>query len=321
MKLPVGFLTLCLLAAWSQSTLAETTTFSTPSLDRWSYPFAGNGSEQEARLFSALGAEGFDERDSQFVIAFDTAHDGSVLIPAGLGAANYQIQSLRLTATASSVVGAPAYDGTHDVFSTYLAPDAAGYQADGDVGRPIELFGAGFVGGYSTFAFDTSTDGAPPAFEENNPFGFGPPTGRYVHPLAYDSNGQPLLVSNNVDYLNGGVAAFEAEPFAVGVADLTIGSLLATGTELTFEVNLSDASIVEYLQSGLDQGQLGFVLSTLATSDNFSRLYTKDFPAGSPVRMELDVTVVPEPSTMSLLAVTMLALSSVVWGQLRRRTA
>ncbi len=228
-KLRVGFLTLCLIAACSHSVSAATYNYDAPTLDRWSYPFAGNGSEQEARLFSALGTEGFDERDSQFVIAFATDFDVSgghlTPIPAGLGATNYQIQSLRLIATVSSVVGAPAYDGTHDSVATYLPTDAVGYEADGDVGRPIELFGAGFIGGYSKFAFDTPTDNAPPAFEENNPFGFGPPTGRYVHPLSYyDANGQPLLVSNNVDYLNGGVAAFEAEPFAAGVSGLANGS-------------------------------------------------------------------------------------------------
>lgn len=321
MKLRVGFLMLCLSIAAVNPGLAETVTFPAPSLDRWSYPFAGNGSEQEARLFSALGTEGFDERDSQFVIAFDTANDGSAAVPSGKGAGNYQIQSVRLIAAVSSLVGAPVYDGTHDTFPTYLAADAATYEPDADVGRPLELFGAGFVAGYARFAFGATTDGAPPAFEENNAFGFGPPTGRYVHPLAYDANGQPLLVSNNVDRLNGGAAGFEAAPFAVAVADLDAGSPLAVGTELTFDVNLADPAIVEYLQSGLDRGQLGFVISTLATSDAFPRLYTKEFPGGSPVTLELDVTVVPEPGSLPLMAVALVVLSCVVWGQLRRRPA
>jgi hypothetical protein len=278
---------------------AETVTFSGPSLDRWSYPFAGNGAEEEARLFSALGTPDFDERDSQFIVAFDTTADGSSAIPAGLGAGNYQIQSVKLTATVSSLVGTPTYDGSHDAYTTYLPVDATEYVADADAGRPIELFGAGFRGGYSRFGFEP-TDGAPPAFEENNAFGFGPPTGRYVHPVAFDGAGNPLNASNNIDYLNGGAAAFEANPFAVGVTPLADGAALAVGTEFTFDVNVTDPYILSYLQDGLDDGQLGFVLSTLALSDSFPRLYTKEFQGGFPVSLEIEYSAVPEPSSLVL---------------------
>lgn len=303
---------------FAPSAFGETVTFSAPSLDRWSYPFAGNGAEQEARLFSALGTEGFDERDSQFVLAFDTTSAGSSAIPAGLGAGNYQIQSVKVTATVSSLVGTPAYDGSHDAYTTYLPDDAAAHVADPDAGRPLELFGAGFVAGYSSFGFG-ATDGAPPAYEEGNPFGFGPPTGRYVHPLAFDAVGQPQLVSNNIDYLNGGAAAFEATPFAVGVSSLAEGAPLAVGTQLSFDVNVADPAVLGYLQAGLNDGQLGFVLSTLAFSDSFPRLYTKEFPGGSPVTLEIEYTAVPEPSTLALAAV--FVAGGCVLSHLRRRSA
>ncbi len=307
--------TLATLLALSQTAVAETLSFSAPTLDRWSYPFAGNGAEQEARIFSALGTEGFSERDAQFVIAFDTSS-----IPSGLGADQYVIQSLKLTAAVSSLVGAPLYDGTHDTFETYLPDEAPIAAADTDAGRPIELFGAGFAAGYSRFGFGP-TDNAPPAFEENNAFGFGPPNGRYVHPLAFDANGDPQLVSDHVDYFNNGADGFDAVPFAVGTSSLPAGAPYTVGTTLTFDVNVADANINEYLRTGLDQGQLGFVISTLSTSDSFTRLFTKEYPGGLPVTLELQYTVVPEPSSVVLLVVTFAALAFVVRTQLRKGVA
>ncbi len=300
---------------------AEKITFSAPGLDRWNYPFAGNGSEEEAPIFGALGEEGFDERDGQFIVAYDSANGGSGSIPAGLGAANYQIASVKLVATVSSVLGQPIYDGTYDAVATYFPDTAAGHVADSDAGRPVELFGVGFIAGYSSFAFGVPTDMAPPAYEENNPRGFGPPTGRYVRPISFDVNGDPVSVANNVDYLNDGAAGFESSPFAVGVSSLAPGANLVAGTELTFDVDLSNPAILGYLQSGLDKGQLGFVLSTLGHSDDYSRLLAKEFAGGNPVRMEIEVTAVPEPSSLTLLAVTFVALGGVVWSQLRRRPA
>jgi hypothetical protein len=300
---------------------AEIINFAAPGLDRWNYPFAGNGSEIEAPVFSALGEEGLDERDGQFIVAYDTVAGGSESVPAGLGAANYQIASVKLVATVSSVSGTPLYDGSYDAVATYFPEAATGFVADSDAGRPIELHGAGFVAGYSSFAFGVPTDNAPPAYEEDNPRGFGPPTGRYVRPISFDANGDPISVANSVDYLNDGAGGFESSPFAVGVSSLAPGAGLAVGTELTFDVDLSNPAILEYLQSGLDQGQLGFVFSSLGLSDNYSRLLAKEFTGGNPVRLELDVTAVPEPSSISLLAVSFVALGGVVWSQLRRRPA
>lgn len=309
------------LGALPRAVLAESVVFNGPDLDRWDYPFAGNGSEPEAPLFAALGEDGLDERDGQFIVAFDTVNGGSAPIPAGLGGGKYQINSAKLIATVSSVVGQPLYDGTYDTVATYFPDTAAGYLADSDAGRPLDLFGAGFIAGYSSFAFGMPTDNAPPAYEENNPRGFGPPTGRYVHPLGFDAGGNPVSVANNVDYLNDGAAAFESNPFAVGVSAVAPGTALAAGTELTFEIDLSNQAIVGYLQSGLDQGQLGFVFSTLGSSDNYVRLATKELAGGSPVRLELEVTAVPEPSSVALLAVTLALMLGVVWAQLRRRHA
>src|SRR6187551_2807641 len=48
--------------------------FGAPTLDRWMYPFnMSPGSELTAHTFGALGIEGFDDRDSQFIVGFDTA--------------------------------------------------------------------------------------------------------------------------------------------------------------------------------------------------------------------------------------------------------
>ncbi len=310
----------CLVGVCVASAHAETATFDAPGIDRWSYPFAGNGSEQEARIFSALGTEGFDERDAQFIVAFDTTAGGSSSIPAFKGALNYEITSVKLTATVSSLVGAPTYDGTHDNFQTYLATDAAAYVPDADAGRPIELFGAAFVGGYTEFGFGP-TDGAPPAYEEANPFGFGPPNGRYVHPVAINELGERTMASNNVDYFNGGADGWDATPYAVGTSSLNAGDPLAVGTELTFDVNLSDPAILDHMRQSLNDGQLGFVFSTLALSNDFPRLYTKEFPGGSPVTLQVEYRVVPEPNTLVLSGLTFAAVGCVVLRQWRRKSA
>ena len=93
-------------------------------LDRWMYPFAFTGGTRNlSPTFGAVGTPGFDNRDAQFLIGFDT----SAVIPAGQGADNYQINSI----TVRAMVGAPSgfeYDPTYDPFRAYLPdtdPEAA----------------------------------------------------------------------------------------------------------------------------------------------------------------------------------------------------
>jgi hypothetical protein len=119
------------------------------ALDRWMYPFAFTGGTRDlAPTFGAIGSPGFDNRDGQFVIGFDTAGQ----IPTGLGPGTYQI----ISATVRAMVGSPSgfeYDPTYDTYRTYLAPENPNSLADSDIGRPIELHGLGFRNGYTHLSF------------------------------------------------------------------------------------------------------------------------------------------------------------------------
>src|SRR3954468_23740070 len=64
------------------------------TFDRWMYPFAATpGTEPAGSSFGAVGDDGFDDRDAQFLVGFTTS---SAVAP-GQGAANYNVASARLT--------------------------------------------------------------------------------------------------------------------------------------------------------------------------------------------------------------------------------
>ncbi len=90
---------------------------------------------------------------------------------------------------------------------------------------------------------------------------------------CFDTNGALVDVSNNVgdDGTNEVAGAFEVAPFAVGRnAGLTEGQLMPEGSQLTFEINLSDPLIYGYVQAGLDQGNLSVVASSLVDANYFA---------------------------------------------------
>lgn len=97
----------------------------TVSLDRWMYPFAFTGGTRDlAPTFGAVGTPGFDNRDAQFLIGFDT----SSTVPVGQGAANYQINSV----TVRAMVGSPAgfeYDPTYDRIAPICRPLTLSFKA------------------------------------------------------------------------------------------------------------------------------------------------------------------------------------------------
>ena len=70
-----------------------------PTMDRWMYPFASTpGSEQVALTFGAILQAGFDDRDAQFLVGFDT----QAVVPTGLALERYRIESLRFVAAVSN---------------------------------------------------------------------------------------------------------------------------------------------------------------------------------------------------------------------------
>jgi hypothetical protein len=265
---------------------AGATTIGSPSLDRWMYPFnATPGSRPTAPTFGAVGEDGFDDRDAQFLIGFDTAS----VAPAGLGVGNYAVGSVTVTATVVTG-GAFAYDGTADPLASYGAGGT-----DADAGRPIELFGVGYRNGFTR-----------QTFAENSPFSPAGPGEAVRNAFAADYvAGLPVDVSNNVSG-TGATAPFEATPWAVGHTSLAAGDLVPANTTFSFELDLNDPDVLAYVRDGLNAGDLRFTLTSLHAaalggSASFPNFYTRENALPSAVPASLTVALVPEPSALALV--------------------
>jgi len=269
-----------------------------PTLDRWMYPFnATNGERNAASIFGAVGSAGFDDRDAQFILGFDTTGD----FAPGQGASNYQINGATLTLTIN-LDDAFRYDSTYDPYTTYLEGTDPDFVADSDTGRPIELYGVGYRNGFNASTFQETSDFSPPT---------PGPTERVRNAYALGSDGTGLVdVSNHV------TDAFDTTPWALGVTDsVSAGSLVPADTEFTFTLNLANPDVLSYFQDSLDDGMLMLTVSsmhsaTLGGSASFPSFYTKDNLLHDPAfgdylagQLSLDVHVIPEPTTGVLLLV------------------
>jgi hypothetical protein len=265
-------------------------TIETPSIDRWVYPFAGNGRETSVPIFAALRQPGFDDRDSNMLLAFDT----SAFAPPGLPAERYAINQLTL---AVYIQGDNrfVYDGTFDSVNTSFATTDPLYVPDSDEGKPIELFAVGYRNGFSDATF-----------VENSPFTQGPVPAEgvaNVFPADFDGNGLPTI-----DIARQVRQRFEAVPLAVGTTDeVAVGAPVPGGTRFEFTVNITSAAVREYVQRGLSSGQLRFMVSSLhATSggpgggtggQTYPAMYTKESAVAQSLGfisdLSLDGTVFP----------------------------
>src|SRR5262245_15265932 len=98
MKLSLLACAAILAAAAPASAQVFDVTISPVGFDRWMYPFNGTPATRNlASTFNAIAqAPDFDNKDGQLIIAVNTVAAG---IPANQGPSNYQIASLRVTAT------------------------------------------------------------------------------------------------------------------------------------------------------------------------------------------------------------------------------
>jgi hypothetical protein len=253
--------------------------WATPTLDIWMYPFASNGGVRPvASVFAATGIEGFDDRDGQFLIGYDTAPT----IPAGLGASSYRVISARLTIR-NAADQLFVYDPTFDALQTYFPESDPEYVADTDAGRPVEVFPVGFRNGFTLLTY-----------QENSPFG-GPPLvppaegARNAFPATFDANGAVDLSRNVRQRL-------EAIPMGVATtASVEVGQSVPADVDFTLEFDLASPDAQSYLRSCLDAGRIDLMVTSLypvqqgvLTSPAY---YTKEAPFGVPPRFEISVCV------------------------------
>ena len=249
------------------------------NLARWMYPFNGNpASRPTASVFGSLGSTpAFDSRDAQFLLGWNTANR----VPAGRGAKNYLVRRARVTLTIASG-NQYTYNGTLRDYRTYFPANDLRHLATTNIASPVELFGAGFRGGYVAANYP-----------QDGPWAADPGGGYYTNRVAYaagfDTNGVLVDVSNNVgdDGTNEIARPFEIAPFAVGqTTNVAPGQLMPVGSQLTFDLNLDDPLIYGYVQNGLSDGNLSFVVGSLAGASfsgppTYPNFYTTFSPIAS----------------------------------------
>ncbi len=239
-----------MVAVLSGSALAQNVhvAFTQPTLDRWMYPFNQNpGRETAAPSFGAILVTGFDDRDSQFIVGFNSAAS----IPVGLGSSRYHIVSAKLTVAVVNDMQV-TYDPSWDSVRSLFAASDPQYVADADGGRPIEVYAAGYRNGQSLAGFtETSGFGGAPINQ--------PAEGaRNVFAATIDANGVATDVSRQVRL------RFDAMPLAIGTtSDVAPGALIPAGTVLTFDLLPCNPEVSRYLASSLNAGKINLVVTSL----------------------------------------------------------
>ncbi|MEM1331380.1 MAG: GC-type dockerin domain-anchored protein [Planctomycetota bacterium] len=212
-----------------------------PDFDIWMYPPGSGSFAPAASLFSPGSLTGDPDRLGYYFLGFDVED----LLPAG---GPWQVSSATLTvyllnSSTFSPTDGVLYDPTYDARETYAG------QPDADPGRPIELYGS-MLQEELTYE-DWELSGYPV-------FGGG---GYQSLPMDFDENGDTRDVQDSVD------AGFEVNPWAIATTTDTYSAggtmRIADSALLIFDIDVSDPNINAYLMSGLEEGVIGFNVSSL----------------------------------------------------------
>lgn len=262
------------------------------SFDRWNYPFnASAGSRLTGSTFGAIFNPAFDDHDAQIILGFNTAD-------AGIPTSNVTVTSLSVELT-TATADAFEYDPTYDPFASYLNP-----ALDTDTGRPVELYGVGLRNGFVFPSFGPMAPG-PIAFEESEAFVFANPAAEGVR-NAFMTDGVAAGMSYR-DVSNNVAEGFDPDPWAVGsIAGLNAGDLVPMNTVMSFNVDLTNPNVAEYVNRGVDSGGLFFTVASLHSSTQGSQTGIPSFFLGDPnlpnvdlavAQINIDYEVVPEPAS------------------------
>ncbi|TWT47524.1 hypothetical protein [Botrimarina hoheduenensis] len=211
--------------------------------------FFRSGTGQSSRL--GMGLYGFETIDQ---------------VTPGLAPVRYAIESVTLTVWANKA--GPSSSPLVYHHQPKSAADLLAEALGGGVSsaQPMELFGVGFLqDSYAGFDLGVVTHGN--RYDEaSNPY----PGGHYgVYPIVGDGLGGYADVSNSY---SGGYSAtapdgetdpFTAVPWSIGTTNAAPGEAITGINTFTFEIDLSQAGVVAYVQRSLAEGVVGFMLSSM----------------------------------------------------------
>jgi hypothetical protein len=277
------------------------------AMDFFNYGNAPSGTSTSVPVFAVLNTADPD-RLGTMVVGFDTS--GSVA--AGLEPSQYAVTAVRLVLNLQNSL---LYDPTLDPVGSYIAGGT-----DADLGRPFEVYGLGLRNGYTGLGFDPENTG-PPLFSETSGFEPAGSSGAYVLHAYPISLGAGVLRGDG-DVTDSVSEGWEVEPFAIGVVDgVQPGAATPLNSRVVFSMNLTDPAILNYFQEGLATGAIGLNVASLHASDGIGQGSYPRFSSrehASPERrptLEIEYTVIPEPSNLMLLALA----GAVASGRRRRR--
>jgi hypothetical protein len=287
-----------LLAFMAVPALAQTFDFSTPSDDRWHYPFNFSpGTRPTASCFGSNGLSGFNDRDGVALLAWNTTGQ----IAPGQGPASYAIAAVRVTVTNQPGAIWPI-DLTTDEWFTFDAngdtvnngdgyargdpADTDGESTDADAGRPTELFGVSFGPNLTEAGWSESSPYFGSAAAGNlprDPFAF----------VFQDGTGTPLHTEDCIKGLHNesaSVGQFTPQAWAIGVPQGYTPETQTTPFDIVFDIDLAaaDGRIRQYFQAQLDRGRVIVALTSLRESamfqgsTNFPSIYMKEGVAAGP---------------------------------------
>lgn len=212
------------------------------------YPFNGTpGTRFTANTFGVPMIEGFDDRDAQFILMFETGGE----IPGELGLDAYRVVSARVTVTVYNDREF-FYDGTTDPIASYRPTDDPLHETDTDTGRPIEIFPLGYRDGFSLASWQENS-----AFTvSGDPF-IDASRIRTAFAAAIDADGNATDVSLAVR------DQIDAPALATGTAPLTPGQAVPADTTFSFDLDLCDAGVRRYFAEAFDHGRLNLVVASM----------------------------------------------------------
>ena len=276
-----------LLASGAATALAQSgpisVTFDQPDRDRWNYPFSATpGVRTNATIFGATGIEGFDDRDGQFIVGYDTDAD----IPAGVGAGVYRVVSARLTLVIQNDLQF-VYDDSADPLASFFDPTDPDYVEDTTPGRPIELYATGYRNGFTI-----------ESWEETSVFGGAP----IVPPAEGARNAFAAFYSgfdDVIDLSRQVRTRVESTPLAIAITTgVAAGEPVPVETVFTMDVNTCAPGATAFFDASFNAGKLNFTVTSMHTAEMGSTFYPAFFTKENPISPllgyspKLDLTVI-----------------------------